>query len=71
MTKNVVKTEAVVIESVKGGKFRLKEKNTKAPIMGYLSARLRKAKIWIVPGDTVEVELSPYDLSQGRITWRK
>jgi translation initiation factor IF-1 len=43
----------------------------KHEILAHLSGRMRKYYIRIVPGDTVLVEISPYDLSRGRITYRK
>jgi translation initiation factor IF-1 len=39
-------------------------------ILGHLAGKLRMNKITIIPGDAVEVEMSPYDLSKGRITYR-
>jgi len=68
--------EGTVLESLKG-KFRvqiLKEDETEADsnheVLAHLSGKMRRFFIKIVPGDRVQVELSPYDLTRGRITYR-
>ena len=50
--------------------FKVKLENDHE-IMAHISGKLRMNFIRILPGDTVTVELSPYDLTKGRITWRK
>ena len=70
--------EGVVVESLKG-KFRVQivpegeepeTENKKQLVLAYLAGKLRKNFIKIVPGDKVRVEISPYDLTRGRITYR-
>jgi len=61
--------EAVVTEALPNAMFRVRLPN-EAEILAYLSGKMRKHYIRILPGDTVTVELSPYDLSKGRITYR-
>ena len=58
-----------VIEALPSVKFRVKLEDGKE-VMAYLSGKLRMFKIRILPGDKVTVELSPYDLTKGRITYR-
>lgn len=61
--------KGVVKEAFKNAMFRV-ELETKQIIMCHISGRLRKFSIRILPGDCVTVELSPYDLTKGRITHR-
>ena len=70
--------EGVITEALRG-KFRVqidspgdKEKETPGSheVLAHLAGKMRKNYIKIVPGDRVKVELSPYDLSRGRITYR-
>ena len=58
-----------VIEALKGTKFRIKLE-TGHEIIGYLSGKMRRYYIRLLLGDRVKVELSPYDLDRGRITFR-
>lgn len=58
-----------VIESLPSVQFRVKLEDGKE-VLAYLSGKLRMFKIRILPGDKVTVELSPYDLTKGRITYR-
>lgn len=59
----------VVTEAYKGTKFRVELENGHN-VMGYLSGKMRRYYIRILLGDKVKVELSPYDLDRGRITYR-
>ncbi|MEM7754483.1 MAG: translation initiation factor IF-1 [Planctomycetota bacterium] len=61
--------EAVVTEALPNAMFRVRLPN-EAEILAYVSGKMRKHYIRILPGDTVTVELSPYDLTKGRITYR-
>lgn len=70
--------EGIVVESLKG-KFRIQTvregeqidpDNPGMEVLGHLAGKLRKHYIKIVPGDRVKVEVSPYDLTRGRITFR-
>ena len=58
-----------VTEALKGTKFRI-ELETGHEIIGYLSGKMRRYYIRLLLGDRVRVELSPYDLDRGRITYR-
>ncbi len=64
--------DAVVTEALPNTMFKVRlpdEKQTE--ILAYLSGKMRKFRIRILPGDTVTVEMSPYDLTKARITYRK
>ena len=56
-------------EALKGGHFRITLDNGHS-VLGHLSGKMRKHRIRILPGDRVQVEVSAYDLSRGRITYR-
>jgi translation initiation factor IF-1 len=56
-------------EALKGGHFRISLDNGHT-VLGHLSGKMRKNRIRILPGDRVQVEVSAYDLSRGRITYR-
>ncbi|MGH9244861.1 MAG: translation initiation factor IF-1 [Acidimicrobiales bacterium] len=56
-------------EALKGGHFRIALDNGHM-VLGHLSGKMRKNRIRILPGDRVQVEMSAYDLSRGRITYR-
>ena len=56
-------------EALKGGVFRISLDNGHT-VLGHLSGKMRKNRIRVLPGDRVQVELSPYDLSRARITFR-
>ncbi|MGI9013879.1 MAG: translation initiation factor IF-1 [Phycisphaerales bacterium] len=62
--------EAEVTEALPDAKFRVKLENDQE-ILAYVSGKMRKFFIRILPGDKVTVELSPYDLTKGRIIFRK
>lgn len=61
--------EAEVIEALPNAMFRVKLPNEQA-VLAYVSGKMRKHYIRILPGDKVTVELSPYDLTKARITYR-
>lgn len=62
--------EAEVTEALPDAKFRVRLENGQE-ILAYVSGKMRKFFIRILPGDRVTVELSPYDLTKGRIIFRK
>lgn len=64
-----IKLKGEVIEALQGGQFKVKLQNN-VEIMANVSGKIRVYKIQILKGDTVEVELSPYDLTRGRIVYR-
>ena len=61
--------EGKVVETLPNAMFRVELEN-KHMILAHISGKMRMHFIKILPGDTVTVELSPYDLSRGRITYR-
>ena len=63
--------EGVVAEVLPNTMFRIKMENFERPVLANLSGRMRKNNIKVLLGDRVEMEISPYDLSKGRITRRK
>lgn len=64
-----IELEGVVIEALPNTMFRVKLENGHI-IMAHISGKMRKNYIRILMGDTVRVEMTPYDLSKGRITYR-
>ena len=70
MSKNdVIEAEGKVIEALPNANFKVELSNGHI-ILAYISGKLRMHYIKIMPGDRVSVEMSPYDLTKGRITWR-
>lgn len=67
--KEVIKLTGKVVESLPNTQFRVELENGHN-IIAHMSGRMRKNFIRLVPGDRVEVELTPYDLSKGRISFR-
>ncbi|NMB26537.1 MAG: translation initiation factor IF-1 [Tissierellia bacterium] len=67
--KDVIEVEGTVTEALPNAIFKVKLENGHE-ILGHISGKLRMNYIRILPGDKVIVELSPYDLTRGRITWR-
>ncbi len=65
-----LEVEGKVIEVLKGGDYIVKLPNDHT-VEAYVSGKMRVNMIRILPGDTVTIELSPYDLTRGRITWNK
>ena len=66
---DVIEVEAVVIETLPNAMFRVKLSNG-VVILATVSGKIRMNYIRILPGDRVTVEISPYDLTRGRITFR-
>lgn len=64
-----IKQEGIVTDALPNAQFRVKLNNGHQ-ILGMLSGKMRKFFIKILPGDRVDVEISPYDLSKGRIVYR-
>ncbi len=67
--KDFIEIRGVVSELLPNLTFRVKLENGHE-ILAHLSGRMRMNKIRILPGDEVKVEMTPYDLSKGRITFR-
>ena len=71
MAKNeIIEVEGKVIEKLPKGGFKVELEN-KHTVIAHVSGKMRMNYIRILPGDTVTLELSPYDLTRGRITYRK
>lgn len=71
---DVIEVEAVVTESLPNAMFRCTIEGapeTQPPILATISGKIRKFYVKILVGDSVTIELSPYDLTRGRITFRK
>ena len=69
MSKDVIELEGTILESLPNAMFRVELENGHE-ILAHISGKIRKNFIRILPGDKVKVEMSPYDLTKGRITWR-
>ncbi len=67
--EEALEVQGVVIETLPNAMFRVELKNGHR-VLGHISGKMRKNFIRILPGDTVSVELSPYDVSKGRIIYR-
>ena len=71
MSRNdIIEAQGKVIDRVKGGKFRVELENGHI-VEAHVSGKMRVNNIRILPGDTVVIELSPYDLTHGRIVYNK
>ena len=66
---DVIELEGTVVEALPNAMFQVKLANGHI-ILAHMSGKLRMNFIRILPGDKVTVEMSPYDLTKGRITWR-
>ena len=69
MAKDVIEIESTILESMPNAMFRVKLENGHE-ILAHISGKIRKNFIRILPGDKVKVEMTPYDLTKGRITFR-
>ena len=67
--QDVIEFEGTVSEALPNAQFKVELPNGKV-ILAHISGKLRMNFIKILPGDKVTVEMSPYDLTKGRITWR-
>ncbi len=67
--KDVIELEGTIQESLPNAMFRVELENG-IVILAHISGKIRKNFIRILPGDRVKVELTPYDLTRGRITYR-
>ena len=67
--EDVIEVDGTVIESLPNTQFKVELENGHQ-VLAHISGKLRMNYIKILPGDKVKVELSPYDLNRGRITWR-
>ena len=67
--EDVIEVEGVVVEALPNTNFKVELENGHQ-ILAHISGKLRMNYIKILPGDKVTMEMSPYDLTKGRITWR-
>ncbi len=70
MKQEKIKKEGQVIEALPDLRFRVRLENGDE-VLAKLAGKLRMYRIKVLPGDQVEVEMSPYDKTRGRIVWRK
>lgn len=66
---DIIELDGVVIEALRDAKYRVKLDNSHE-ILAYMAGRMSKNHIRVLTGDKVKVEMSPYDLSKGRINYR-
>ncbi len=66
---DVIEIEGTVVEKLPNAMFRVKLEN-EHEVLAHISGKLRMNFIRILPGDKVTIEMSPYDLTKGRIIWR-
>lgn len=68
--EGIIEAEGIILEALPNAMFRVELENGHK-LLAHISGKMRMHYIKILPGDTVKVEISPYDLSRGRITYRK
>jgi translation initiation factor IF-1 len=68
--EELIELRGIVLESLKNANFRVLLHTSNTIIIAYLSGKIRKNNIKLLEGDEVTVELTPYDLSKGRIIYR-
>jgi len=68
MSKELIEVEAIVLEALPNATFKVNANGN--TLLAYLNGKIRKNNIRISIGDSVRVEISPYDLNRGRITYR-
>ena len=66
----ILEADGKILEIIPGGKFKVELENGHI-VEAHVSGKIRMNYIRILPGDTVTIELTPYDLTHGRITYRK
>lgn len=67
--EDIIEMEGAILQSLPNAMFKVKLENG-VEILAHISGRMRKNFIKILPGDKVKLEMSPYDLTRGRITYR-
>ncbi|MEK7597471.1 MAG: translation initiation factor IF-1 [Patescibacteria group bacterium] len=71
MKDDVITVEGEVVENLPNTLFKVKLLNSEKVILCYLSGKMRKNYIKILPGDKIKIEMTHYDLNRGRIIYRK
>ncbi len=69
MKEEAIEVEGKVVEPLPNAMFRVELKNGHT-VLGHISGKMRMNYIRVLPGDRVKIEMSPYDLTRGRITYR-
>lgn len=67
---DLIEVEGIVEEVLPGNMFRVKVDNMAHTLVCYMGGKLKQHKIRVILGDRVRIELSPYDLTKGRVTYR-
>jgi translation initiation factor IF-1 len=67
---DIIELTGEVEEVLPGNMFRVKVANVPNPLLCYMGGKLKQHKIRIILGDNVKIEVSPYDLTKGRVTYR-
>ncbi len=67
--EDLIETQGTIVETLPNAMFRVELENGHR-VLAHISGRIRMHYIKIIPGDKVKIELSPYDLTKGRITYR-
>lgn len=67
--EDVIRTDGIVVEQLPNAMFKVKLEGNRE-ILAHISGKMRMNYIKIIPGDKVNIELSPYDLTKGRIVYR-
>lgn len=67
--EDYIRLEGMVTEVLPGSQYRVKLENDHM-VLAYLSGKMKQHKIHVIEGDRVDVEMTPYDLSKGRISYR-
>jgi len=70
MKEELVEVAGVIIDKQRDACFKVQVNNTEHIVLAQISGRMRRNRIRILVGDRVDVEMSPYDLTKGRITYR-
>lgn len=68
--QDIIEMDGTVTESLKGGRFKVRLEENNHEVICTPCGKIKINKIHIIEGDKVTVELSPYDLNLGRISWR-
>jgi len=70
MAKDVLEVDGTIVEALPNAMFRVKLDGLNKEVLCHISGKIRMHYIKIVPGDKVKVEINPYSLDKGRITYR-
>lgn len=70
MKEDLIETAGVIIDTQPNAFFKVQINDTEHVVLAQISGRMRRNRIRILMGDRVDIEMSPYDLAKGRITYR-